>query len=101
MGEAANQTEATLAQIQSSLDLLHGCVANIDTNQQQLRTQVDHQAAAIADSSIKHDDTARVLAALVAKLETMGRGAADKPPHEEAEPDPRDTNAAGKGVCHP
>lgn len=80
MSEAANQTEAKLAQIQSSLDLLHGCVANIDTNQQQLRAQVDHQAAAIADSSIKHDDTARILSALAAKLETMERRPADKPP---------------------
>jgi len=41
---------------------------------------VDHQAAAIADSSIKHDDTARILSALAAKLETMERRPADKPP---------------------
>jgi hypothetical protein len=34
MGEAVNQTAATLAQLQSSLDLLHGVVANIDTVQQ-------------------------------------------------------------------
>jgi hypothetical protein len=51
MGEATAQTAATLAQIQSSLDLLHGVVAGVDTAQQQMRAQLEHQAAAISASS--------------------------------------------------
>jgi hypothetical protein len=66
MGEAVDQTDASPLQIQSSLDLLHGMVANIDTaqQQQQMRAQLEHQAAAISNGATKHDDTARILVAL-------------------------------------
>jgi hypothetical protein len=37
MGEAVEETAATLLRLQSSLDLLHGVVSNIDTSQQQMR----------------------------------------------------------------
>jgi hypothetical protein len=37
MGEAAEETSATLARLQSSLDLLRGVVAGVDTAQQQMR----------------------------------------------------------------
>jgi hypothetical protein len=57
MGEVAEETGATLLRIQSSLDLLHGVVADIDTEQKQMRAQLDHQAAAIEDSNSKHGDT--------------------------------------------
>jgi hypothetical protein len=33
MGEVAEEMSATLLRIQSSLDLLHGVIANIDTKQ--------------------------------------------------------------------
>jgi hypothetical protein len=57
MGEAAEETITTLLRIQSSLDLLHGIVANIDTEQKQMRAQLALQAAAIENSSSKHGDT--------------------------------------------
>jgi hypothetical protein len=68
MGEAVEETSATLARLESSLDLLHGVVAGMDTAQQQMRAQLEHQAAAIGASSAKHDDTARILQALLGKL---------------------------------
>jgi hypothetical protein len=68
MGEVADATSAVLKQLQTSLDLLHGVVAGVDTTQQQMRAQLDHQAAAISDSATKHDDTTRILQALMAKL---------------------------------
>jgi argininosuccinate lyase len=54
MGEVVEQICATLIQIQSSLDLLHGVVANIDMAQQHMRAQMNHQAVAIADGSAKY-----------------------------------------------
>ncbi|KAK1678256.1 hypothetical protein QYE76_039104 [Lolium multiflorum] len=68
MGEKADETSATLKQLQASLDLLHGVVAGVDTQQQQLRAQLDLQATAIADSAVKHDDTAKILHALMVRL---------------------------------
>lgn len=88
MGEAAAQTAATLAQLQSSLDILHGVVAGVDTAQQQMRAQLDHQAEAIAASSSKHDDTARILQGLLAKLQLLEQGPTNKPPPAEVEPGP-------------
>jgi hypothetical protein len=44
MGEAVEETSATLARLESSLDLLHGVVTRVDTTQQQMRAQLEHQA---------------------------------------------------------
>jgi hypothetical protein len=87
MGEAVEQTSTTLLRIQSSLDLLHGTVANIDMAQQHMRAQMEHQAAAIADSSTKHNDTARILSALADKLQILERGGSEKLLRAETRPD--------------
>jgi hypothetical protein len=87
MGEAAATAE-TLKQLQSSPDLLHGVVAGVDTAQQQMRAQLDHQAAAIESSATKHDDTTRILQALMAQLKIGETGVADKSPPADEEPDP-------------
>jgi hypothetical protein len=68
MGEKADETAATLKQLQASLDLLHGVVGGVDTKQQQLRAQLDLQATAIADSTARHEDTAKILHALMVRL---------------------------------
>lgn len=100
MGEVADATSAALKQLQTSLDLLHGVVAGVDTAQQQMRAQLDHQAAAISDSATKHDDTARILQSLMAKLHIGEAGAPDKPP-EEVEPDPGEAFNSGHSTLHP
>jgi hypothetical protein len=71
-----------------SLDLLHGVVAGVDTTQQQMRAQLDHQAEAIAASTTKHDDTARILQALLAKLNIGDSGASAQHQHAKGELDP-------------
>jgi hypothetical protein len=87
MGEVAEETGATLLRIQSSLDLLHGVIANIDTEQKQMRAQLDHQAAAIEDGNNKHGDTTRILAVLMDKLQILERGATDKAARTEHQAD--------------
>jgi hypothetical protein len=87
MGEVAEETSVTLLRIQSSLDLLHGVIANIDTKQ--MRTQLELQAAAIEDTASKHGDTTRILAVLMEKLQILERGAAPKSPRVEIAPDPQ------------
>jgi hypothetical protein len=101
MGEAVEETGATLLRIQSSLDLLHGVVANIDTEQKQMRAQLDHQAAAIADSNNKHDDTTRILAGLMDKLHILERAADDKAARSDSPADPTRAAATGLSVVHP
>lgn len=101
MGEAADQTAATLERLQSSLDLLHGVVANVDTAQQQMRAQLEHQAAAIADGSTKHDKTARILESLLEKLEILEQGASTRPPPAEAEPDRGVVLPVGRSTLQP
>jgi hypothetical protein len=89
MGGVAEETSATLLLIQSSLDLLHGVVANIDTKQKHMRTQLELQAAAIKDTASKHGDTTRILAVVMEKLQILERGAAPKSPRVETAPDPQ------------
>jgi hypothetical protein len=84
MGTATDETRATLDQLQASLDLLHGVVAGVDTAQQQMRAQLEHQAAAIEASSTKHDDTTRILQALMTKLGLL-EGAPTRASPEEPE----------------
>jgi hypothetical protein len=68
MTETAAETSAALKKLEASLDLLHGVVASVDSRMQQLRSQLDLQAAAIADSTGKHEDTAKILHALMVRL---------------------------------
>ena len=96
MGEKADETSAALAKLGASLDLLHGVVVKVDARTQQMRTQMDLQAAAIADSSTKHEDTAKILHALLVRLRIPDTG---DPTHqdeeeEEPEPEPRDRGKA-------
>nr|XP_051205517.1 uncharacterized protein LOC127319579 [Lolium perenne] len=95
MGEATAATAETLKQLQSSLDLLHGLVAGVDTAQQQMQAQLDHQAAVIESSATKHDDTTRILHALMAQLKIGEPGVADKPPPADEEPDPGEVLNSG------
>jgi hypothetical protein len=88
MGDSAAQTAESIDKLQKSLDLLHGVVAGVDTAQQQMRAQLDHQAEAIAASTTKHDDTARILQALLAKLNIGDSGASAQHQHAKGELDP-------------
>jgi hypothetical protein len=87
MGEVAEETSTTLVRIQSSLDLLHGVIANIDTEQKQLRVQIELQAAVIEDSASKHGDTTRILAVLTEKLQILECGIPTTQPGMAAVPD--------------
>jgi hypothetical protein len=87
MGEAAEETRATLDRLQSSLDLLRGVVTGIDTTQKQMRAQQEIQAAAIESGADKHDDTARILQALLVKLNLVEQGTMNRPPPSAAKPD--------------
>jgi hypothetical protein len=109
-GDSATQTAESIDKLQKSLDLLHGVVAGVDTAQQQMRAQLDHQAEAIAASTTKHDDTARILQALLAKLNIGDSGASAQHQHAKGELDPTvlisgaaGTSSGGankdKGVC--
>jgi hypothetical protein len=51
MGEAVTITEAMIHELCASLDLLHGNIARIDINQQQLVTQVDLISAGVQDGA--------------------------------------------------
>lgn len=73
MGEATTTTEASLAELRSSLDLLHGRVACIDTTQQQLVAQLGLIATAVQDGAKLHDDAARQFAALNSRLEAASQ----------------------------
>ncbi|KAK1650696.1 hypothetical protein QYE76_068501 [Lolium multiflorum] len=89
MGEKADETAATLKQLQASLDLLHGVVGGVDTQQQQQRAQLDLQATAIADSTVKHEDTAKILHALMVRLKIPDPGLQveeEEPEHYEIDP---------------
>lgn len=101
MGEVADETRATLDKLQSSLDLLHGVVTGVDTAQQQMRAQLEHQAAAIESSATKHDDTARILQALLTKLQRLEGGAVTRPPQEEEETDPSVLFVKGNSTTRP
>jgi hypothetical protein len=68
MGEAAAVTEASLNEVRSSLDLLHGRVACIDTTQQQLVAQIDIIATAVQDGARLHTDAARQFAVMDTRL---------------------------------
>jgi hypothetical protein len=103
MGEAAEQTGATLVQIQSILDLLHGAVANINTAQLRMCLQLKHQAAAIFYGSTYLDDTVRIFLALMEKLLILERrhGISNRPPLEEMKPDPRTGIPIGRSSVQP
>lgn len=85
MGEVAEETRAMLDRLQSSLDLLHGVVAGIDTTQKQMRAQQEIQAAAIESGATKHDDTARILQSLLTKLNLLEPGEAARRQAEEVD----------------
>jgi hypothetical protein len=63
-----------------------------------MRTQLENQAAAISDSSTKHDDTEHILMSLLEKLQVLEKTASSRPPPEEAEPGPSAGLAAGRSV---
>jgi hypothetical protein len=100
MGEAVDETCATLDRLQSSRYLLHGVVAGVDTAQQQMRVQLEHQAVAIDASSTKHDDTTHILQALLAKLQIL-EGASTRPPLDEPGPESTVIFNAGHSVARP
>jgi hypothetical protein len=83
MGDSAAETTAAIDKLQKSLDLLHGVVAGVDTAQQQMRAQLDHQAEAIAASNVKHDDTARILQALCVHLKIGESSASREDPERD------------------
>lgn len=101
MGEAAEETRATLDRLQSSLDLLRGMVAGIDTTQKRMRAQQEIQAAAIESGAAKHDDTARILEALLVKLNLVEQGTKNRPPPSAAEPDPCAVFTTGRSTTQP
>jgi hypothetical protein len=101
MGEAAEETRTTLDRLQSSLDLLHGVVARIDTTQKQMRVQQEHQAAAIDASAAKHDDTARILQSLLIKLNLLDKGETTRPPSDDHNPDSSILINAGHSITQP
>ncbi|KAK1693348.1 hypothetical protein QYE76_010045 [Lolium multiflorum] len=101
MGEAAEETRTTLDRLQSSLDLLHGVVAGIDTTQKQMRVQQEHQAAAIDASAAKHDDTARILQSLLIKLNLLDKGETTSPPADNHNPDSSILINAGHSITQP
>jgi hypothetical protein len=79
MGETAEQTAVALAQLQSSLDLPHYVAAGVETAQQQMRAQMEHQEAVTASSSAKHNVAARITQSLLAKLQILERGSPNRP----------------------
>lgn len=102
MGEAATTTEASLTELQASLDLLHGRVACMDTTQHQLVAQLGLIATAVQDSARMHDDAARQFAVLEQRLDASTQAMADlrvrAPYPEEDEADPADCVVIGKGT---
>jgi hypothetical protein len=105
MGEAAEATEASLKEIRSAVDLLHGRLAVIDTSQQSLVAQVNIMAAAIQDAAKTNAATARQLARMDERLEAQAQALEhfhDQPPSpEEDDPDPDVTAIAGTGTLKP
>lgn len=73
---------------------------HVDTAQQQMRAQLEHQATAIADGSRKHDETAQILLALSNKLDTLERGPTTDLPREEEAPDPDGFQHAGTATLN-
>ncbi|KAK1669331.1 hypothetical protein QYE76_057490 [Lolium multiflorum] len=70
-----------------------------------MRVQLEHQAVAIDASSTKHDDTARILQALLvqallAKLQIL-EGASTRPPLDEPDPESTMIFNAGHSVARP
>ncbi|KAK1681148.1 hypothetical protein QYE76_041996 [Lolium multiflorum] len=102
MGEAAAVTEASLTEIRSSLDLLHGRVACMDTTQQQLVAQLGLIAAAVQDGAKLHNDAARQFSSLDARLAEITQGMERLrgrcPSPEEDDPDPGDCLVMGTGT---
>jgi hypothetical protein len=98
MTETAAETSAALKKLEASLDLLHGAVASVDSRTQQMRSQLDLQAAAIADSTDKHKDTAKILHALMVRLKIPdpdpGEDEADKELDHGSEREPADRGKA-------
>ncbi|CAM0957818.1 unnamed protein product [Alopecurus aequalis] len=100
MGETAATTEDSLAELRSSLDLLHGAVARIDTAQQQMRAQMDAQALAVQEGSRLQDATARTLAKLADRLDANERGCHSPASPEEDDPDPEVIQSSDTTVMH-
>jgi hypothetical protein len=82
---------------------LYGAVANIDTAQQQMCVQLEHQAAVIFYGSTYLDNTVCILLALMEKLWILehGHDILDRPPLEEANPDPKTGIPVGRYSIQP
>jgi hypothetical protein len=102
MGETAATTEASLKEIRSAVDLLHGRLAIIDTTQQLLVAQLGLISDAVKDGATKHADAARYFASLDERLtvstQAMERLHVRLP--EEDDPDPAAGGArTGRAHC--
>lgn len=73
MAESKTQAEVSMAEIKEALDLLFARMASMDTTQQQMRVQMDLQAAAVQDLSSKRDDDARRTEALTKQLDATAQ----------------------------
>ena len=88
MSETAVISEAELAKLHSTLDLLHGAVTRIDTAQQQMQTQIDTQAEAVQESARLHDATVHALNKFTECMDAFKTGAQTSRAWEEDDPDP-------------
>jgi hypothetical protein len=60
-----------------------------------MRAQLEHQVEAINGSFAKHDDPARILQALLAKLQLIEKDSPGRPPPEESALDPPSSSTRG------
>jgi hypothetical protein len=105
MGEIVVTTEASLKEIRSAIDLLHGWLAIIDTTQQSLVSQLVLISDTVKDGATKHVEAARYFASLDehlnASMKAMEQLRVRLP--EKDDPDPEAAGGAvhEKGTLRP
>jgi hypothetical protein len=97
--------EATIHELHTSLDLLHGNIARIDINQQQLLVQVDLISVRVQDDAKTNADTVHQLTALQDHFDAATPGTVwahgRTPSPEEDDADLDDIIIAGKATLRP